>query len=73
LNNNADAKNRFLIRMGSKGWMVYDRQSKGPAVIGTDLAADLTKAQAERVYRTLAHQAVDSRSASVIRRGAVSI
>ena len=39
--------------MGSKGWMVYDRDRKGPAVIGTDLAENLTKEHAERVQRML--------------------
>lgn len=37
----------FLVRQGSTGWMVYDRERTGPAVIGIDLAANLTKEQAE--------------------------
>ena len=45
--------NRFVIRMGGNGWMVYDRYRKGPALIGTDFAADLTREQAERAYHTL--------------------
>ncbi|MGY4622946.1 hypothetical protein [Bradyrhizobium sp. USDA 4486] len=44
---------RFVVRMGGTGWMVYDRERKGPALIGTDWAANLTKEQAERAYRTL--------------------
>jgi hypothetical protein len=44
---------RFLVREGSKGWMVYDRQSKGPALVGTDLAIDLTRERADRIARSL--------------------
>lgn len=47
------SQSRFFVRMGSKGWMVYDRDRKGPAVIGTDLAENLTKEHAERVQRML--------------------
>ena len=32
---------RFLVRKGCKGWMVYDRQRKGPAMAGTDPAVNL--------------------------------
>jgi hypothetical protein len=39
--------------MGGKGWMVYDRERKGPAVIGTDLAENLTREHADRVHRLL--------------------
>lgn len=46
--------NRFFIRMGGKGWMVYDRERKGPAAIGIDLAENLTKERAERLQRVLA-------------------
>jgi hypothetical protein len=46
---------RFLVRMGCAGWMVYDRERKGPALIGTDLAANLTKEQAERAHSALCH------------------
>ena len=44
---------RFLVRQGTKGWMVYDRQRRGPAMIGTSLAADLTKEQASHIERML--------------------
>ncbi|MGY4623246.1 hypothetical protein ACVWY3_001002 [Bradyrhizobium sp. USDA 4486] len=44
---------RFVVRMGGKGWMVYDRERKGPALIGTQWAANLTKEQAELAYRSL--------------------
>lgn len=33
--------------------MVYDRQRKGPAVIGSDLAENLTREHAEHVQRML--------------------
>lgn len=39
--------------MGGKGWMVYDRERMGPALIGTDMAANLTKERAEQVLRFL--------------------
>lgn len=44
---------RFLVRQGAKGWMVYDRQRKGPAMVGTSLAVNLTKQQADQIERTL--------------------
>lgn len=49
----ASPPSRFLVRLRSKGWMVYDRQRRGPAMIGTSLAVNLTKEQAERVERAL--------------------
>jgi hypothetical protein len=42
-----------LVRQGAKGWMVYDRQRKGPAMVGTRLAVNLTKQQADHIERTL--------------------
>lgn len=45
--------NRFVIRMGGIGWMVYDRERRGPALIGTNLAAKLTREQAEQAYAIL--------------------
>jgi hypothetical protein len=44
---------RFVTRQGNKGWMVYDRQQKGPALLGTDLAVNLTKEQASRIQEAL--------------------
>jgi hypothetical protein len=44
---------RFVTRQGNKGWMVYDRQRKGPALLGTDLAADLTREQASQIQLAL--------------------
>ncbi len=52
--------NRFLIRMGGIGWMVYDRERRGPALIGADWAANLTREQAERAYEILVGSAEDS-------------
>ena len=45
---------RFIVRQGTKGWMVWDRKRKGPALIGTKLAERLTKAEAERLKIELA-------------------
>ena len=53
MNDRTLSQNRFFVRMGGRGWMVYDRERKGPAVIGTDLAENLTKEHAERVHRLL--------------------
>ena len=49
----ASATPRFLVRQGSKGWMVFDRQRKGPAMVGTDPGVDLTKEQANRIKLAL--------------------
>ena len=53
---------RFLVRQGSKGWMVYDRQRRGPALVGTRLAVDLTKEQADHIKRTLMVEGESKRS-----------
>ena len=45
--------------MGGIGWMVYDRDRRGPALMGADVAANLTKEQAEWAYRILAGLAAD--------------
>ena len=58
----ASPVSRYLVRQGSKGWMVYDRQRRGPAVVGTSLAVNLTKEQAERIERTL----MDERERGII-------
>ena len=44
---------RFLVRQGCKGWMVYDRERKGPALVGTNPQAGLTKEEAEGIQRSL--------------------
>jgi hypothetical protein len=38
---------------GSKGWMVYDRQRKAPAMVGTTPAVNLTKEQANKIEHKL--------------------
>ncbi|QHO78329.1 hypothetical protein ACH79_42825 [Bradyrhizobium sp. CCBAU 051011] len=58
----ASPPSRFLVRQGCKGWMVYDRQRKGPAMIGTSLAVDLTKEQANRIERMLMAEQEGKRS-----------
>jgi len=58
----ASPPSRFLVRQGSKGWMVYDRQRKGPAMVGTSVAVNLTKEQAEHIERTL----MDEREGGII-------
>lgn len=49
----ASPPSRFLVRQGTKGWMIYDRQRKGPAIVGIHLAVDLTKDEANRIERML--------------------
>jgi hypothetical protein len=44
---------RFVARQGYQDWMVYDRQRKGPALLGTDLAVNLTKEQASHIQKAL--------------------
>jgi hypothetical protein len=53
---------RFLVRQGCKGWMVYDRQQKGPALVGTNLAANLTKERADQIERMLTTESRGQRS-----------
>ena len=52
----AFSPSRFLVRQGGKGWMVYDRQRKGPAMLGTSLAANLMKEQADNIKLLLMAQ-----------------
>jgi hypothetical protein len=49
----ASLPSRFLVRQGAKGWMVYDRQRRGPAMIGTSLVVNLTKEQANSIKQML--------------------
>ena len=44
---------RFLVRQGSKGWMVYDRHRKGPAMVGAEPAVDLTRVRANNIKHML--------------------
>jgi hypothetical protein len=37
---------RYLVRKGSRGWMVWDRQKRGPAEFGGRLEIGLTEEQA---------------------------
>ena len=53
MSDNASSLSRFLVRQGSKDWMVYDRQRRGPAMVGTNPAVNLTKEQASHIARTL--------------------
>ncbi|MCC8937570.1 hypothetical protein H8A99_14085 [Bradyrhizobium sp. Arg68] len=49
---------RFLVRKGNGGWMVYDRERKGPAQAerGGPFAEKLTKEQADTLAQTLRSQ-----------------
>lgn len=49
----ANPSSRFLVRRGCKGWMVYDRQRKGPAMVGTNPAVDLTEERANNIKHML--------------------
>ncbi|PAY06643.1 hypothetical protein CK489_27615 [Bradyrhizobium sp. UFLA03-84] len=55
LNSTASQKARFLVRTGGSGWMVYDRELKGPAQLekGGRFAEKLTKEQAENLRQML--------------------
>ncbi|MDA9505923.1 hypothetical protein XI09_15025 [Bradyrhizobium sp. CCBAU 11386] len=45
---------RFFVRIGTTGWMVYDRQRKGPALLKDhSLAEKQSKEQAERIRQAL--------------------
>lgn len=45
---------RFLVRRGGTGWMVYDRERKGPALLkNCNLAEKLTREQAEDAMRAM--------------------
>jgi hypothetical protein len=54
MSDNAPPLPRFLVRQGSKGWMVYDRDRKAPAMVGTNPAINLTKEQANQIELRLA-------------------
>ena len=58
----AFSPSRFLVRQGGKGWMVYDRQRRGPAMLGTSLAANLMKEQADDIKLLLMAQLDDNHS-----------
>ena len=50
---------RYLVREGCKGWMVYDRERKGPAMIGTNPAVDLTRERANHIAQSLTAELQD--------------
>ena len=58
----ASAPSRFLVRQGGNGWMVYDRQRKGPAMLGASLAVNLMKEQADDIKLLLMAQLDDNPS-----------
>jgi hypothetical protein len=58
----ASLPSRFLVRQGGKGWMVYDRQRRGPAMIGTSLVVNLTKEQANSIKQMLTAECEGRRS-----------
>ncbi len=49
--NGAAILTRYLVRMGSKGWMVWDRQARAPARLGRDgrPVIGLTEEQAREI------------------------
>ena len=53
MNGEDDFACRFLVRQGCKGWMVYDRQRKGPALVGTNPAVELTQERANTIKQML--------------------
>jgi hypothetical protein len=59
MSNGARSAPRFLVRQGCKGWMVYDRQRKGPAMIGTDPAVNLTRERANHIAQLLTAELQD--------------
>jgi hypothetical protein len=40
---------RFLVRRGNRGWMVWDRQTKGPAKYLRNPTVDLTEDRAREI------------------------
>jgi hypothetical protein len=51
------------------GWFVYDRERKGPALIGTKLADKLTKESAEQIRQQLTAECTTSAVPAQQRRG----
>jgi hypothetical protein len=44
---------RYLVRMGNRGWMVWDRRSKGPAKFQGRRAIVLTEERAREIKEEL--------------------
>src|SRR5258705_5968873 len=51
---------RYLVRQGIKGWMVWDRQLRGPARIERRLTRGLTEEQAQQIKDELTTAAAQS-------------
>jgi hypothetical protein len=47
---------RYLVRLATRGWMVWDRRNKGPAIFVGSLAAGLSKERAEAIKVELMRQ-----------------
>jgi hypothetical protein len=51
------AAQRLIVRQGTIGWMVYDRERKGPALLRNGYWAEkLSREEAERIKCLLANQ-----------------
>ena len=50
---------RYMVREGCKGWMVYDRQRKGPAMVGTNPVVNLTRERANHIAHWLTAESQD--------------
>ena len=50
---------RYMVREGCKGWMVYDRQRKGPAMVGTNPVVNLTRERANHIAHRLTAESQD--------------
>ena len=59
MTNKEPAPPRYLVREACKGWMVYDRQRKGPAMVGTSPAVNLTRERASYIAHSLAAELQD--------------
>jgi hypothetical protein len=44
---------RFMVRRGTRGYMIWDREQRGPAKIGGQLQVGLGKEQAETIRNSL--------------------
>ncbi|RXG84342.1 hypothetical protein EAV90_37355 [Bradyrhizobium vignae] len=53
-------RSRFLVRRGTTGWMVYDRERKAPALLKDhSLAEKLSRERAEQVRQALIDGSID--------------
>jgi hypothetical protein len=44
---------RFMVRQGTRGYMIWDREQRGPATIGGQLQVGLAQEQAEMIRDSL--------------------